>query len=258
MPKTRYEYHRPNIKGCKVTITVEETKINIKKRVQKIFDSLSFCYNHNGLVDTIKLASAFSFEVIEHEELQEQINGIITASNNGHQIVINSNLSKDNKRYIITYLLSTYLLYYQDDEFFIRKHLGSTEDFSAAYMARLLLIDEKILKEKIDNNSSKTLANIFQVPHYVMNDRINDFYNRNSGKIWCPELWKPIGVKQVDISNIPTSTKHMGFVEYQAPDDRYEVRGIMPSAKNRWEKSKENQAKKRILQCEEKQGKNKK
>jgi len=53
-------------------------------------------------------------------------------------------------------------------------------------------------------------------------------------KVWNPELWKPLGINEVKISEVTTSRKHMGFVEYQAPDDRYEVRGVMTSAKNRW------------------------
>lgn len=55
-------------------------------------------------------------------------------------------------------------------------------------------------------------------------------------KVWNSELWKPLGIKKVKISDVITSRKHIGFIEYQAPNDRYEVRGVMPSAKNRWNK----------------------
>jgi len=54
---------------------------------------------------------------------------------------------------------------------------------------------------------------------------------QKTDKIFNPELWKPIGIKPVNAKD-PISTKHRGFVEYQAPNDRYEVRGVMPSAKN--------------------------
>lgn len=50
-------------------------------------------------------------------------------------------------------------------------------------------------------------------------------------KQFDPSLWKPIGYKPVDVKPV-YSKKHTGFVEYQAPEDRYEVRGVMPPAKN--------------------------
>ena len=43
-------------------------------------------------------------------------------------------------------------------------------------------------------------------------------------------LWKPVGFKEVPVPPPSISTVHNGFVEYQAPEDRYEVRGIMPKA----------------------------
>lgn len=49
-------------------------------------------------------------------------------------------------------------------------------------------------------------------------------------KEFNPSLWNPLGVKGVPIPKYSTSTGHNGFVEYQAPEDRYEVRGIMPKA----------------------------
>lgn len=181
MGKTHYEYHKPNIKGCKVDTTVTEQKINIQKRVQRIFDSLSFCYNCNGLIDTVKLARAFKFEVVEHKGLPALVNGIITVGGDGHQITINDNLSKDKKRYTIAYLLSTYLLYYQEDVFFIQKYIEKEEDLNAAYFTRLLLISESILLTmspnaitNISDEDNKFLANMFQVPYDVMNKKIED------------------------------------------------------------------------------------
>ena len=53
-------------------------------------------------------------------------------------------------------------------------------------------------------------------------------------KHFDPSLWKPIGYKPVDVKPV-LSSKHTGFVEYQPPEDRYEVRGIMPSSKNRYQ-----------------------
>ena len=50
-------------------------------------------------------------------------------------------------------------------------------------------------------------------------------------KQFNPALWNPVGVKKVSIPQTPRiSDGHQGFVEYQRPDERYEVRGIMPKA----------------------------
>ena len=69
----------------------------------------------------------------------------------------------------------------------------------------------------------------YQVKQIKEQERLVDLGN---GKKWNPDLWKPIGYKPVDVKPI-FSQKHTGFVEYQAPEDRYEVRGIMPSSKNK-------------------------
>lgn len=53
-----------------------------------------------------------------------------------------------------------------------------------------------------------------------------------SEKKWNPDLWKPIGIKPADLSKIEPEPigKKNSFLDYQAPEDRYEVRGIMPKA----------------------------
>lgn len=51
-------------------------------------------------------------------------------------------------------------------------------------------------------------------------------------KVWNPDLWKPIKIKPVEEKDYPG--KYNGqlhsFLDYQASNDRYEVRGIMPKA----------------------------
>jgi len=49
-------------------------------------------------------------------------------------------------------------------------------------------------------------------------------------KKWNPELWKPLGIKPVEVKEISKPGKLNSFLDYQAPEDRYEVRGIMPKA----------------------------
>ncbi len=53
-------------------------------------------------------------------------------------------------------------------------------------------------------------------------------------KVWNPELWKPLGIKPIEdykYANLGESTG--GFLPFQNIDERYEVRGIMPSSKNK-------------------------
>ena len=93
------------------------------------------------------------------------------------------------------------------------------------------------------NDSFKSLGNIRKYPELIKEEIIelekNLFgeqasLNQNGTKKekpFDPNLWKPIGYKPVDVKPV-YSQKHTGFVEYQAPEDRYEVRGVMPPAKN--------------------------
>lgn len=45
-----------------------------------------------------------------------------------------------------------------------------------------------------------------------------------------PSLWKPIAFKKADVKDYSIPGKKKSFLDYQAPKDRYEVRGIMPKA----------------------------
>lgn len=125
----------------------------IEERTKKIFERLEY-FNSNENMDITKLAYLFNFEIVENNGLPDLLNGMITCDLNGNQMVINNNLSKESKRYSIVYLLSIYLLYYQNENFFIYKHLEFDEKIDASMMARKLLIpniSESILKVMYPN-----------------------------------------------------------------------------------------------------------
>lgn len=153
----------------------------IEERTQKIFEKLGHCIKSNGLLDITKLAYSFNFEIVEHKGLPDLLNGMITCDANGNQMAINNNLSKESKRYSIAYLLSTYLLYYQKQEFFSFKHIDSKEDLDASNMARLLLIPESILKTMCPDydENSQWLAEMFEVPYNIMEQRIKEIKKLN-------------------------------------------------------------------------------
>ena len=163
----------------------KSSKINktlIQDRTNVIFKMFNDSIKENNLLDITKLAHLFKFEISEHNGLPELLNGMITCDTKSNQIAINNKLSKESKRYSIAYLLSTYLLYYKKQDFFIFKHLDSDEDLDASYMARLLLIPETILKNAyIDcGKDIQLLAKLFEVPDGVMEQRIRDVYKTKS------------------------------------------------------------------------------
>lgn len=49
-------------------------------------------------------------------------------------------------------------------------------------------------------------------------------------KKWNPSLWKPLGIKPVEVKDYIKPGEKKSFLDYQAPTDRYEVRGVMPKA----------------------------
>ena len=58
--------------------------------------------------------------------------------------------------------------------------------------------------------------------------------NKQKEKNLNPDLWKPVGFKPVEIRDYSEPGKSTGgFFPYQDPRTRYEVRGIMPSSKNK-------------------------
>lgn len=155
---------------------VRTRNINLTKieaRTKKIFERLNHCINTNGLIDATKLAYSFGFKIEEHKGLPDLLNGVITCDRNGNQMAINNNLSKEKKRYSITYLLSAYLLYYQNQDFFDFKHLTSDENLEVSYMTRLLLVPDDVLNHYINDNNQR-LSDMFQVPHNVMEQRVQE------------------------------------------------------------------------------------
>ena len=90
--------------------------------------------------------------------------------------------------------------------------------------------------------------------HPSSEEAIEDVHNKydriieeQKKQMWNPDLWKPLGIKPVEIDNyIKSEQSTGGFIPYQAPNDRYEVRGIMPSAKNRYHEDSDVLVKKRI------------
>lgn len=74
------------------------------------------------------------------------------------------------------------------------------------------------------------LINSYRICQESSQENLIDLVNK---KKWNSKLWKPVGVKQVKIDDINLGQCSDEFVPYQAPDERYEVRGAMPSSKNK-------------------------
>lgn len=171
----------------------------VEERTRKMFERLNYCFNANGLIDITKLASSFEFEIVEHNGLPELMHGIMTCDSNRKQMAINDNLSKEKKRYTIAYLVSIYLLYYQNQEFFMHKHLEKDENLEASYMARSLLIPAPIFATICPdaNGNTQWLADMFQVPCDIMKKRIQEI-KKEKNTILTKKIAKSlhIGVKK--------------------------------------------------------------
>lgn len=71
-------------------------------------------------------------------------------------------------------------------------------------------------------------------------------------KKFNPDFWKPVGFKQVEIKNYSGPGKSTGgFLPYQDPATYYEVRGIMPSSKNKTLITEEENVKKKVRKIED-------
>lgn len=130
-----------------------DTKFLVEERVKKIFKKLNHCVESNGLIDVTRLVNSFNFEIVENMGLPKLLNGIVTCDMNGNQMCIN------NKQ-----------------EFFSFNHLESCEDYNAAFMARLLLIPESILRTAYSNSNGdiQYLSVLFEVPSNVMEQRLKE------------------------------------------------------------------------------------
>lgn len=84
--------------------------------------------------------------------------------------------------------------------------------------------------EKIERDYNY-LINSYRTYQKSSQENLIDLGN---GRKWDPELWKPIGFKLVKIDDyIKPGQSTGGFIPYQAPEDRYVVRGIMPAPESK-------------------------
>ena len=80
-----------------------------------------------------------------------------------------------------------------------------------------------------------------QLVHHSSEEAIEDVHNKydkiieeQKKQMWNPYLWKSLGINPVEVVDyIRPGQSTDGFIPYQAQEDRYEVRGIMPSSKNK-------------------------
>lgn len=141
----------------------------INNRIDKIINSL----NISEPIDTVHLANIFNFKVVEDENIIPY--GMLSI-NKENIIYIKDYLSIEMKRYVITYLLSYYLLYYNNSNQFLKLFMPNNEIEEVSYMSRKLLLNDKvfIIKYKELNQNVEKLSSLFNVPRNVVEKRIND------------------------------------------------------------------------------------
>lgn len=93
----------------------------------------------------------------------------------------------------------------------------------------------EIVAKKLESyNATKQddLEQIFCAKEIGIIEQLNT--TQPKGKTWNSDLWKPLGIKPVEIQDyVKSNNSTGGFLPYQNPNERYEVRGIMPSSKNK-------------------------
>lgn len=165
-----------------VIFTWEMIFLDIQKRLKMILDKFAECSNELGIIDITKFARSFGFIVNESSDLPNDINGKIISTNNNKNIILNIYFSKEQKRYTIAYLISSYLIFYNNEKFlgshFLGSHVFDNEIEEVAAFARMLLIPDNKLKASISKDC-ETLAYFFKVPVEVMDKRLKEVYKKD-------------------------------------------------------------------------------
>lgn len=161
----------------------------IKTRLDIAFDTKQYFIKHNKIeikkVNTVKLANLFGFEIEESDILPALNDGILYVDNDYKKIIVNKNRSLSNKRCIIMYLLSYYLLHANENEKHIFLQTFDTEedikyrDKNAEYLARNILIPKEELNKIKNYYWYPTLCTkIFSVNLKIMCEQL--YYLKNS------------------------------------------------------------------------------
>lgn len=160
----------------------------IKTSLDIAFDTNVYYIENNTIeikkVNTVKLANLFDFEVEESDILPVFNDGILYVDNVYKKIIVNKNRSLSNKRCIIMYLLSYYLLHANENEKHIFLQTFDTEedikyrDKDAEYMARNILIPKEELNKVKNYYWHPTLCTkIFSVNLKIMFEQLNYLKN---------------------------------------------------------------------------------
>lgn len=126
-----------------------------------------------------RLANLFNFNIYESDKLPLFVDGIISSNEKDKSIIVNAELSSENKRYMILYLLSYYMLHIEEKN--INYHTSNQpidklqRDEYAEYMARCLLIPKEEL-EKLEKNlhNPEFCAKLFGTTEDLINLRIKE------------------------------------------------------------------------------------
>ena len=165
---------------------LDDVLIKIKKefKVYKNYEYKNRYYDINiQRIVVLKLADLFNFNVYENENLPTFIDGIIRVNNKDKSIVIRSNLKPKDKRYLILYLLSYYMIHLNSKNINYHTGYGSIEKMQrnelAEYMARNLLVPkDELLKLENHFHNPEFCAKVFRTDEDLINLRINEIITK--------------------------------------------------------------------------------
>lgn len=128
-----------------------------------------------------RLANLFNFNMYESDKLPLFVDGIISSNENDKSIIVNAELNSEDKKYMILYLLSYYMLHIEEKT--INYHTSNQpidklqRDENIEYMTRCLLIPKEEL-EKLEKHlhNPEFCAKLFGTTEDLINLRIKETF----------------------------------------------------------------------------------
>ena len=151
--------------------------LDIQNRVKIILENFRECKSESEIIDITKFATLFGFIIYYDINSSKDINGRIICKKSRKEIILNRKCSKESKRYTICYLLASYLLFYNKENF-LGSHVFDNEIDEVSLFARMLLVPDNKLKA-CNTRDCEALASYFSVPIDIMELRLKEVFKPN-------------------------------------------------------------------------------
>lgn len=160
-------------------------KLNNESKIYKEYKYQNRYYDISiQRIEVLKLANLFKFKIYESNDLPLFIDANISNENEINNIIVRSNLNSKDKKYIILYLISYYILHINEEK--INYHTSNQplekiqRNKDAEYIARNLLVPKKeLIKLKNHFHNPEFCTKIFGTDEDLINLRIKEIGYKN-------------------------------------------------------------------------------